>query len=262
MSDQPSEAGALTSAVAQLPRREPLLAVRGLTAGYNDVEVVHGIDLDVCAGEVVALLGPNGAGKTTTLSTIAGLLPRIGGDCTILGEVQPLNGKRKVVATALGLRARGLAYVPEDRALFFGLTARQHLKLAAARRDTDAIEAAVAPFPALRAILDRKAGLMSGGEQQMLAVARALAARPKVIMIDELSLGLAPIVVEQLLPLMRNICQDQGVGVLLVEQHVNAALSTADRAYVMVRGAISINASAAELLADSTALSNAYLGEA
>ena len=254
MNDQPVDTS------TQLPRQEPLVAVRGLHAGYNDVEVVHGIDLEVCAGEVVALLGPNGAGKTTTLSTIAGLLPRLGGDCTVLGEVQPLSGKRKVVATALGLRARGLAYVPEDRALFFGLTGRQHLRLAAARGDQAAIDAAVAPFPALRAILDRKAGLMSGGEQQMLAVARALAARPKIIMIDELSLGLAPIVVEQLLPLMREVCRDQGLGVLLVEQHVNAALATADRAYVMVRGTISIAAPAAELIADSAVLSNAYLG--
>ena len=254
MNDQPVDTS------TQLPRQEPLVAVRGLHAGYNDVEVVHGIDLEVCAGEVVALLGPNGAGKTTTLSTIAGLLPRLGGECTVLGEVQPRSGKRKVVATALGLRARGLAYVPEDRALFFGLTGRQHLRLAAARGDQSAIDAAVAPFPALRAILDRKAGLMSGGEQQMLAVARALAARPKIIMIDELSLGLAPIVVEQLLPLMREVCRDQGLGVLLVEQHVNAALATADRAYVMVRGTISIAAPAAELISDSAALSNAYLG--
>jgi branched-chain amino acid transport system ATP-binding protein len=237
-----------------------LVAVHNLRAGYNDVEVVHGVTIEVHAGEVVALLGPNGAGKTTTLSTIAGLLPRLGGDCAILGATQPAGSRRRVVSAALRLRARGLAYVPEDRALFFGLTGRQHLRLAARRGDHEAIDAAVEPFPALRAILDRKAGLMSGGEQQMLAVARALASRPKVLMVDELSLGLAPIVVEQLLPLMRDVCRDQGLGVLLVEQHVNAALSTADRAYVMVRGEISIAASAADLLRDSTALSDAYLG--
>lgn len=221
---------------------------------------MHGIDLEVRAGEVVALLGPNGAGKTTTLSTISGLLPRLGGDVTIFGDAQSVGKRGGITNAALQLRESGLAYVPEDRALFFGLTGREHLRLAARRGDQGAIDAALAPFPALQAILDRKAGLLSGGEQQMLAVARALAARPKLIMIDELSLGLAPIVVEQLLPLMRDICREQNVGVVLVEQHVNAALEAADRAYVMVRGQISLADSADVLLRDAAALASAYLG--
>ena len=237
-----------------------LLEARGLVAGYGDVEVLHGIDLEVRAGEVVALLGPNGAGKTTTLHTIAGLVAHRAGTLRLLGVEQPVARRRAVARTALRRRAEGVALVAEDRALFFGLTAREHLRLAARRGDDEAIDQALAPFAPLRAILDRRAGLMSGGEQQMLAVARALVARPKLLMIDELSLGLAPIVVESLLPLVASVAHDTGVGVLLVEQHVSAALQVADRALVMVRGEASSSRSAAELAHDASELASAYLG--
>lgn len=237
----------------------PLLALRDLTAGYRGVAVVHGIDLEVRAGEIVALLGPNGAGKTTTLKTVSGLLPRLGGVIEVLGE-QPAASRRLHAAEVVARARHGLAHVPEERALFYGLTGRQHLRLAQRRGDRDAVEAALSPFPALAAIIDRPAGLMSGGEQQMLAIARALVARPKLLMIDELSLGLAPIIVAQLLDLVRGIARDSGVGVLLVEQHVDATLAIADRAYVLVRGTITSEGAAADLAADPAALARSYLG--
>ncbi len=240
---------------------ERLLELTDFVAGYRGVAVVHGITLDVGAGEVVALLGPNGAGKTTTLLTASGLLPRLGGSARVLGADQPLGRRRDTTRRSLALVSRGMAHVPEDRALFFGLTGREHLRLAARRGDRDAIEQALAPFPALSAIIDRRAGLMSGGEQQMLALARALAGRPKLLMIDELSLGLAPIIVEQLLPQVRAIATESGVGVLLVEQHAHAALAVADRAYVMVGGRIHHLGPAATLAADAAILASAYLGE-
>ena len=199
----------------EMTRHKPLLLATQLRCGYRDVEVVHGIDISVHAGEVVALLGPNGAGKSTTLATIAGLLRPLGGELNVLDKLTttPRRRRRNMTAStasnALEARSLGLGYVPEDRALFFGLTAREHLRLAAPRRKGvnagDAVEAALAPFPPLREILDRKAGSMSGGEQQMLALARALVARPKMLMIDELSLGLAPIIVERLLPMVRSM---------------------------------------------------------
>ena len=224
--------------------------------------VVHEVDLVVGAGEIVALLGANGAGKTTVLLTVSGLLAHLGGELTVLGEQQIAPRRTSIGNRALGLVRRGVAHVPEDRALFFGLTGREHLRLAARRGDAEAIEQALAPFPALGAIIDRRAGLMSGGEQQMLAIARALAGRPKLLMIDELSLGLAPIVVEQLLPTVARIARDAGVGVLLVEQHVNAVLTVAHRAYVMVQGRISASSSASELAADPAKLAARYLGGA
>jgi len=239
---------------------ESVLELHDFSAGYRGVPVVHDIDLRVDAGEVVALLGPNGAGKTTTLLTASGLLPRIGGTARVLGADQPFGRRRDATRIALALVRRGMAHVPEDRALFFGLTGREHLRLAARRGDAEAIEHALAPFPALAAIIDRRAGLMSGGEQQMLALARALAGRPKLLMIDELSLGLAPRVIEQLLPLVRTIARDSGVGVLLVEQNAHAALAVADRAYVIVGGRISDMGAASDLAADTQRLAVTYLG--
>jgi branched-chain amino acid transport system ATP-binding protein len=236
----------------------PLLELRALHAGYLGVTVVHGVDLAVQPGEVVALLGPNGAGKTTTLATISGLLPSLGGEVLVLGEAQP-RADRVSARRARRLARRGLAHVPEDRALFFSLSGRQHLRLAAPRGDREAVADALAPFPVLADIIDRRAGLLSGGEQQMLAIARALAARPRLLMIDELSLGLAPIIVQNLLPLVRDIAQTTGIGVLLVEQHVGAALAIADRAYVLVRGRIALQGPAAELAADFERITASYL---
>jgi branched-chain amino acid transport system ATP-binding protein len=236
-----------------------LLELRGVSAGYAGIAVVHDVDLHVAPGEVVALLGPNGAGKTTTLLTVSGLLPRLGGRLEVFGEPQPLGG-RVARRRARALARAGLAHVPEDRALFFRLSGREHLRLAARRGDTEAVDDAVAPFRILRDVIDRRAGLLSGGEQQMLAIARALAARPRLLMVDELSLGLAPIVVEELLPLVRDLARERSVGILLVEQHVTAALAVADRAYVMVRGRIEAEGPAAELAADPARLRRAYLG--
>jgi branched-chain amino acid transport system ATP-binding protein len=229
-----------------------VLAVHELRAGYQGVPVVRGIDLTVATGEVVALLGPNGAGKTTTLSTISGLLPRLGGEVVVLGDPKPRG--------ALQLAHRGVAHVPEDRGLFFGLSGREHLRLAARRGDKTAVADALAPFPALAAIVDRRAGLMSGGEQQMLAIARALASRPKLVMIDELSLGLAPIVVQSLLPLVRDAARSLRIGILIVEQHVRAALEVADRAYVLARGEIVLAGDAGDLIGDPERIARAYLG--
>ena len=242
-----------------VPASVPLLTLRGLTAGYRGVPVVRDLDLEVGGGEIVALLGPNGAGKTTTLKTISGLLPRISGSIEVLGET-PVAARRMRAKAVVALARHGLAHVPEERALFYGLSGRAHLRLAARRGDTSAVTDALAPFPALAAILDRPAGLMSGGEQQMLAIARALVARPKLLMIDELSLGLAPIIVEQILAMVRDIARNTGVGVLLVEQHVDATLAIADRAYVLVRGVVSASGPAAELAADSARLARSYLG--
>ena len=251
----------MTTAVRLQPQ-PPALEVRALVAGYRGVAVVHGIDLSVGAGEVVALLGANGAGKTTTLLTISGLVPRLGGDIEVLGAPQPRSTRRTAATQALTLVRRGVAHVPEDRALFFGLTGREHLRLAARRGDRDAIEHALVHFPALATIIDRRAGLMSGGEQQMLAIARALVGRPELLMIDELSLGLAPIIVESLLPAVAAIARDTGIGVLLVEQHVNAVLAVSDRAYVMAQGRISVAGAAGDLAADPERLAARYLGEA
>ena len=236
------------------------LSLSGLVAGYDGVPVVHGLDLDVAAGEVVVLLGPNGAGKTTTLLTVSGLLPRLDGCVELLGDARA-GRERRVPRREVVRRARsGVAHVPEDRGLFFSLSGRDHLRIAAPRGDTDAIERALSAFPALAAIVDRPAGLMSGGEQQMLAIARALASSPALLLVDELSLGLAPIVVGDLLALVRRIAREQNVGVLLVEQHVHAALAVADRAYVMVRGRVTASGPAAELAADPDRIARSYLG--
>jgi branched-chain amino acid transport system ATP-binding protein len=229
----------------------PLLDVRSLRAGYGRSVVVRDLSLSVAPGEVVALLGPNGAGKTTTLMTVAGLLPALGGEVRLLG--------RPVDARSPQLNARrGLGYVTEDRALFGGLTVRDNLWLAARRRDTDGVNVAEY-FPALGPLADRRAGLLSGGEQQMLAIARALIGRPKLLLVDEMSLGLAPVVVDQLAAVIRRIADDLGVGVLLVEQHVHKAMQVADRAYVMRRGRIRLSGTTAELRGRVEEIETSYL---
>ena len=230
-----------------------LLEIVEMSTGYNGVAVVRDLDLHVDEGEVVALLGPNGAGKTTTLLTISALNPILKGDIKLLGR--SIKGQR-----SHRLARAGLAHVPEDRSLFFQLTVRENLRLGAP--GAAAVNQALDYFPALEGLMDRRAGLLSGGEQQMLAMARALAVKPKLLMVDEMSLGLAPIIVERLLPVLRTIAAETGAGVLLVEQHVHLALEVADRAYVLSHGNLTMQGDAAHFRKNSHLLESSYLGGA
>jgi len=222
-----------------------LLRARGLVCGYDGVPVVRGIDLEVGAGEVVVLLGPNGAGKSTTMAALSGEVRPLGGLVELFGG--PARG-------GLDHRVReGLAYVPEGRSLVPQLTVDGNLRLG--RGTTDAAYALAAT---LRPLARRRAGLLSGGEQQLLALARALAAAPRLVLVDELSLGLAPLVVHRLLTELRRAA-DRGAGVLLVEQHAHHALGFADRGYVMRRGEIVLEGTAAALAGSVDELAASYL---
>jgi branched-chain amino acid transport system ATP-binding protein len=226
-----------------------------LCVGYAGVQVVHDVDISVEPGEVVALFGPNGAGKTTTLHALSGVIRHDAGKVRVFGK--NIRGGRPHVAAR-----SGLAFVPDDRSLFYGLTAGQNLRLAVRRREAkSSIKQVLEYFPALADLLGRRAGLLSGGEQQMLAVGRALAMRPKVLMVDEMSLGLAPIIVQRLLPVVRRIADDLGTAVLLVEQHVDLALQVVDRAYVMDRGHLVISDTAEKLRSNRELLRASYMGE-
>jgi branched-chain amino acid transport system ATP-binding protein len=232
---------------------EPVLALEGLTAGYDGAAVIREVDLTVGPGEVVGLLGSNGAGKTTTLRVVSGLVKPMAGrvlfDGADLAKVSP--SARAV---------RGIAHVPEGRGLFFGLTVAEHFRLGHRSERLD-VDVAYDYFPALRELRNRRAGLLSGGEQQMLAVARALARGPKLLLLDELSLGLAPVIVERLLPVVHEFAAERGCAVLLVEQHVHLALEVADRGYVLSHGRIVLADSAERLRADRRLLIASYLGE-
>ena len=227
----------------------PLVESRSLSAGYGDLAVVHGLSLEVHPGEVVALLGPNGAGKTTTLLTLAGELAPLAGELRWHG--------RAVSARWMPLHRRvrdGLGYVPQDRAVVAALTTAGNLRLARVE-----VTEALALFSELEPLLRRRAGLLSGGEQQMLTLARALASKPSLLLVDELSQGLAPQIIERLLSAVR-VAANRGVGVLLVEQHARAALGIADRVYVMRQGRIELSESAASLREHFERVEDAYLG--
>ena len=229
-----------------------LLEIEELSTGYNGVAVVRNLTMTVNEGEIVALLGPNGAGKTTTLLTASALNPILSGDIRVLGK--SVKGRR-----AHMVARDGVAHVPEDRSLFFQLTVRENLRLGAAKGAADIIQA-LGYFPALEKLMDRRAGLLSGGEQQMLAMARALTVQPRLLMVDEMSLGLAPIIVERMLPVLRRIATETGAGVLRVEQLVLLALEVADRAYVMSHGSLAMEGDAKHLAANRDLLESSYLG--
>jgi len=232
---------------------DDVLRLDGLTAGYEGAAVIRDLDLTVAPGEVVALLGANGAGKTTTLRAISGLVKPIAGRVLFEG--------RDLARSSPSARARrGIAHVPEGRGLFFGLTIAEHFRLGyRGERLNEAL--AYEYFPKLADLQGRRAGLLSGGEQQMLAVARALARNPSLLLLDELSLGLAPVIVEWLLPVVRSFAQERGCAVLLVEQHVHLALEVADRGYVLSHGEIVLHNDAERLRADRQLLVASYLGE-
>jgi branched-chain amino acid transport system ATP-binding protein len=221
----------------------PALEVRGLRAGYRTTEVVHGIDLTVDGGEIVALFGANGAGKTTTILTLAGLLPRLGGEILWSGSADPHPAHRRA--------RRGVACVTE-RSVFQRLTVEANLLLGRGQP-----ERALAVFPELRPLLGRRAGLLSGGEQQMLTMGRALAGSPRVLLLDEVSAGLAPVLADRLLSAARQAADD-GAAILLVEQQVRRAMSVVDRCYVLSRGEVALAATSAEMLGRDQEVTNSY----
>jgi ABC-type branched-subunit amino acid transport system ATPase component len=221
------------------------LEAQNLDAGYGRAAIVRGLNLRVDAGEVVALLGPNGAGKTTTLLTLAGAISPLGGKVLFKGAPtrQPLHRRS----------SNGLGLVSEERSVFMRLTAAENLRVAGVDP-----QAALELFPELEPRMKVRAGLLSGGEQQMLTLARALARRPTLLLADELSLGLAPLIVVRLLSAVRSAA-DAGVAVLLVEQHVRKVLDIADRVYIMKRGRIEVSGSAKEVAAMPGVFEASYL---
>ena len=236
---------------------EPLLAIDNVTAGYGASEVLHGISMEVRPGETVCLLGSNAAGKSTTLRTILGLVKVREGAINFKGE--RLDG-----LSTPAIVAKGITMVPENRRLFAKMTVKENLEIGAnLRTDKAAIAADVEGmfemFPRLRERARQRAGTLSGGEQQMLAIGRALMADPQVLLMDEPSMGLAPILVEQVFEKIQEI-NGRGVTIFLVEQNANLALAIADRAYVIQTGKVVLSDSAQALLANPN-LSKAYLGE-
>jgi branched-chain amino acid transport system ATP-binding protein len=231
-----------------------VFSCRALRAGYGHLAVARDFNVDLAAGRVLSVLGPNGAGKTTLLATMAGLLPRIAGDVVVNGHSLP-NGRASAASRA------GVVLVPDDRALFTKLTVAENVRAASPKRSArcdDVIDL----FPALRRRCKLPAGALSGGEQQMLAMARALVQRPRVLLIDEMSMGLAPVVVEELLPVVRRVADDSGAVVVLVEQHAHLALEIADDAIVLVHGEVRLAGDARRIAADARGLETAYLGTA
>lgn len=237
---------------------ETLLKVTGLKVAYGGIQAVKGVDFEVREGELVSLIGSNGAGKTTTMKAITGTLPFVDGDIEFLGR--SIKGRG-----AWDLVGEGLVMVPEGRGVFTRMTITENLQIGAYIRDdkggiAEDIERMFAIFPRLRERKDQLAGTMSGGEQQMLAMGRALMARPKVLLLDEPSMGLSPIMVDKIFEVVKNV-YDQGVTVLLVEQNASRALQIADRGYVMESGMVTMSGDAKVMLNDPRVRA-AYLGEA
>ncbi|WP_280425577.1 ABC transporter ATP-binding protein [Nocardia carnea] len=243
-----------------LPSGEPLLAVSGLTAGYGAGEVLHGIDFSVATGEICAVLGPNGAGKTTLLRALSGLI-RVRGSVTLAGAGIGGRSPEKIAR-------RGVAHVPEGRGTFAPLTVEENLRLGAYSRgraefrrgglDTD-LRRVYGYFPVLRDKLHEKAGRLSGGQQQMLALGRALMSRPRLLLLDEPSLGLAPLVTRELFRIVHTINSEERTTVIVVEQNAQLALRTAHRAHVLESGRIVLSGAAADIAADEQ-VARSYLG--
>jgi len=234
-----------------------LLKITGLQVAYGGIKAVKGVDLHVNEGELVTLIGSNGAGKTTTMKAITGSLPPASGDIEYLGK--NIKGKG-----AWDLVRDGLAMVPEGRGVFSRMTIIENLQMGAYIRNDKAeiaadMEKMFTIFPRLRERKDQLAGTMSGGEQQMLAMGRALMSRPKVLLLDEPSMGLSPIMVDKIFEVVREVSA-QGVTILLVEQNASRALGIADRGYVMESGIVTMNGDAKDLLSDPRVRA-AYLGE-
>ncbi|HQZ04053.1 MAG TPA: ABC transporter ATP-binding protein [Thauera sp.] len=235
----------------------PLLQLKNLQISYGGIQAVKGIDLDLWAGELVCLIGANGAGKTTTLNAIAGVLPIAGGDILYAGD------RINAVPAHKRLR-RGVALVPEGRGIFTRLTVEENLRMGAYTRNDKAgieadLERVYSMLPRIKERLPQVAGTLSGGEQQMVAIGRALLSRPKLLLLDEPSMGLAPLVVEKIFEVVQSVSKE-GVTVLLVEQNANLALEFAQRGYVMESGKITLTGSGDELLANPK-VREAYLGE-
>jgi branched-chain amino acid transport system ATP-binding protein len=232
-----------------------LLEVRDLHSGYGQSEVLHGVDVSVGEGDIVALIGANGAGKTTLLNTVSGLVRPTRGSVALGGdEIQRLAPHRIV--------ERGVSQVAEGRAMLKRMTVLENMKMGAhTRRDREVetdIQAMLAKFPVLQERRHQLAGLLSGGEQQMLAIARALMARPRLLLLDEPSLGLAPMVVTEIFRTLR-VLKEEGKTIFLVEQNARRALQLADRGYVLERGRIAIEGTGSELLEDPN-VQQTYLG--
>lgn len=239
------------------PDAIPILQLRDTRVAYGAIEAVKGISLALMPGELVSLIGANGAGKTTTLNAIAGTLNTSGGE--ILYDGKPIDR----LPAHKRLR-QGLALVPEGRGIFTRLTVEENLRMGAyCRRDHEAVEADMerifGMLPRVKERLLQVAGTLSGGEQQMVAIGRALLSRPRLLLLDEPSMGLAPLVVEKIFEVIRSVAAD-GVTILLVEQNANLALEFSSRAYVMESGSITLSGSGADLLADPKVRA-AYLGE-
>ena len=236
-------------------RRLPLLSIENLASGYGRIEALHDVSLEISAGEIVSLIGANGAGKSTLLRAISGVQPITAGSILFNGKgIGPLPAHARV--------SLGIAQVPEGRQLFLPLSVEDNLKLGAwSRRRTDLrpdIARIYEMFPMLASLRAVLAGALSGGQQQMLAIGRALMAKPRLLLLDEPSLGLAPILVDQILQIVRSL-KGEGLTMLLIEQNARAALAIADRAYVMETGRITVSGTAAEIQSDRR-VAEAYLG--